>query len=41
METKLDEKLDQEWLTLIYQAKALGLTIEEVREFLNGNSNVY
>ncbi|HHY73763.1 MAG TPA: DNA-binding anti-repressor SinI [Bacillus bacterium] len=26
--------LDHEWLKLILQAKGLGLTIEEIREFL-------
>ena len=27
-------ELDQEWVNLILKAKQLGLTIEEIREFL-------
>ncbi|QNG59441.1 anti-repressor SinI family protein [Bacillus sp. PAMC26568] len=29
--------LDQEWLQLISQAKELGITIEDVKEFLNNH----
>ncbi|MCM3766722.1 anti-repressor SinI family protein [Neobacillus niacini] len=31
--------LDQEWIKLIIEAKQLGLTIEEIKEFLTQNSN--
>ncbi|PLR69099.1 anti-repressor SinI family protein [Bacillus sp. UMB0893] len=31
------KKLDYEWLQLITQAKELGITIEEVKEFLNNH----
>ncbi|GIN61109.1 hypothetical protein J27TS8_11020 [Robertmurraya siralis] len=31
----IPNKLDEEWLRLIIQAKRLGLTIDEVRNFLN------
>lgn len=34
--------LDQEWLQLIVQAKSLGLTVEELRDFFygeNGNNH--
>ncbi|MFJ5716199.1 anti-repressor SinI family protein [Neobacillus sp. NPDC093127] len=27
--------IDQEWMTLILEAKELGLSIEEVRDFFN------
>ncbi|MCT1904344.1 anti-repressor SinI family protein [Oceanobacillus sojae] len=27
--------LDQEWITLIKEAKKLGLSLDEVRQFLN------
>ncbi|MDN3017628.1 anti-repressor SinI family protein [Paenibacillus sp. BSR1-1] len=33
-ERKLDV-IDEEWLGLILEAKELGLSLEEVREFLN------
>lgn len=29
------EVIDQEWMTLILEAKELGLSIEEVRDFFN------
>ncbi len=29
------EVIDEEWLALILEAKELGLSIDEVREFLN------
>lgn len=32
---KLEEKEIEEWVELIYMAKELGLTIEEIREFLS------
>jgi DNA-binding transcriptional MerR regulator len=28
------EKLDEEWITLILSAKQIGLSVEEVREFI-------
>lgn len=31
------EIIDNEWLALILEAKELGLSVEEVRDFLNGN----
>ncbi|WP_082693096.1 anti-repressor SinI family protein [Bacillus sp. FJAT-29814] len=31
--------LDQEWIELIMEAKQLGLTVEEIKEFLEQNSN--
>ncbi|MDF1510301.1 anti-repressor SinI family protein [Robertmurraya sp. DFI.2.37] len=31
----MPNKIDEEWLKLILQAKRLGLTIDEVRDFLN------
>lgn len=31
--------LDQEWIELIMEAKQLGLTVEEIKEFLAQNSN--
>ncbi|WP_306421279.1 anti-repressor SinI family protein [Robertmurraya sp. DFI.2.37] len=33
--TIIPNKIDEEWLKLILQAKRLGLTIDEVRDFLN------
>ncbi|TWD98881.1 antagonist of SinR [Neobacillus bataviensis] len=30
-----EKKLDQEWLKLINEAKNLGLSIDEIREFLS------
>lgn len=32
-------EIDIEWVTLIRQAKDLGLSIEEVREFIQGGAN--
>lgn len=29
------EKLDQEWIILIQEAKEIGLSVEEVKEFLD------
>ncbi|WP_186580779.1 anti-repressor SinI family protein [Aquibacillus kalidii] len=39
--TKLLHKslLDDEWVTMLEEAKAIGLTIEEIRLFLQGNDN--
>ncbi|NRD77038.1 DNA-binding anti-repressor SinI [Bacillus sp. BRMEA1] len=36
METSIIDKneIDQEWLGLILEARALGLTIDEIREFI-------
>ncbi|WP_338061877.1 anti-repressor SinI family protein [Virgibacillus indicus] len=31
--------LDEEWISLITEAKRLGLTIEEIREFLQREIN--
>ncbi|NRD78115.1 DNA-binding anti-repressor SinI [Bacillus sp. BRMEA1] len=31
------QAIDEEWLELIQEARAIGLSIEEVREFLNQN----
>ncbi|MGG3467806.1 anti-repressor SinI family protein [Neobacillus pocheonensis] len=31
------EVIDEEWLALIFEAKELGLSLDEVREFLNQN----
>jgi len=31
--------LDQDWVNLILDAKRLGLTIEEIRDFLDENKN--
>lgn len=33
-------KLDAEWIELIKRAKKLGLTVEEVRVFINKTSKV-
>ncbi|MDE5413774.1 anti-repressor SinI family protein [Alkalihalobacterium chitinilyticum] len=33
MDTKTCEVLDKEWTVLMEEAKKLGLTIEEIREF--------
>lgn len=33
-------KLDLEWIELIKQARELGLTVEEVRVFINKTSNM-
>ncbi|NEY99385.1 anti-repressor SinI family protein [Heyndrickxia shackletonii] len=30
-------QLDQEWLLLILEAKQLGLTVEDIREYLQEN----
>lgn len=35
MNTKTCEILDQEWTALIVEAKKLGFTIEEIKEYLN------
>jgi DNA-binding transcriptional MerR regulator len=31
----VEKELDQEWLDLINEAKKLGLSIEEIRDFLS------
>jgi DNA-binding transcriptional MerR regulator len=31
------QKIDKEWLALILEAKELGLSVDEVRDFLSGN----
>lgn len=30
----IDKEIDSEWLELIIEAKKMGMTIEEIREFL-------
>ncbi|WP_233522613.1 anti-repressor SinI family protein [Peribacillus glennii] len=32
-------QLDEEWVELIVQAKEIGLNVEEIREFLQANTN--
>ncbi|WP_074432762.1 anti-repressor SinI family protein [Neobacillus jeddahensis] len=32
------EVIDQDWMALIVEAKELGLTIEDVRDFLTGEN---
>lgn len=31
------EKLDKDWLALITEAKKIGLSVEDIRNFLSGN----
>jgi len=31
--------LDEEWITLINEAKTIGLTVEEVSQFINSHLN--
>ncbi|WP_084309285.1 anti-repressor SinI family protein [Alkalihalobacterium bogoriense] len=38
MEMKTFEVLDQEWITLIHEAKQLGLTIRDIKEYLSLHS---
>lgn len=38
MKKNTDERLDQGWVELIFYAKKMGLTIEEIQLFLSGNS---
>ncbi|MFK3960893.1 anti-repressor SinI family protein [Guptibacillus hwajinpoensis] len=38
MKTYIDEKLDQEWVTLISTARRMGLSKEEVKDFLINSS---
>ncbi|MDP4551591.1 anti-repressor SinI family protein [Guptibacillus hwajinpoensis] len=38
MRTYTDEKLDEEWVTLISIAKKLGLSKEEVKQFIASSS---
>lgn len=33
------KQLDNEWVDLIFLAKAMGITSEEVRQFLQNNSD--
>lgn len=38
--TLLDEKeLDKEWLELILEARSLGITVDEIKNFLKDPSN--
>lgn len=38
--TLLDEnEVDQEWLELILEARNLGITVDEIKDFLKGPSN--
>lgn len=40
LNTLLDEKeLDKEWLDLILEARNLGLTVDEIKDFLKDPSN--
>ncbi|MED4013680.1 anti-repressor SinI family protein [Priestia aryabhattai] len=32
-----DNKLDKDWMQLIYEAKQLGLSIREIKDFLQQN----
>lgn len=34
---KIDDNLDKEWEELIFYARSLGLTIEEIRHFLEAS----
>jgi len=36
--TSAELKLDIEWIQLIFEAKELGLTIEQIKEFINQQS---
>ncbi|GEN54661.1 anti-repressor SinI family protein [Halobacillus faecis] len=38
METVPREKLDKEWVSLLKEAKALGLSTEEVRDYLRNHT---
>ncbi|OZU89396.1 hypothetical protein CIL03_06680 [Virgibacillus indicus] len=38
-ECNINNLLDEEWISLITEAKRLGLTIEEIREFLQREIN--
>ncbi len=33
-----NERLDQQWYTLILDAKKIGLSLEEIRNFLHGKT---
>jgi DNA-binding transcriptional MerR regulator len=35
---KMEKELDNEWLELILEARDLGLTVKEIKEFLVQNS---
>ncbi|QHW31520.1 DNA-binding anti-repressor SinI [Paenibacillus rhizovicinus] len=35
-----DEAAKREWITLLLQAKELGLTVEEIRSFIEASNNV-
>lgn len=37
VQEKVIEVIDEEWLTLISEAKKLGLSIEEIQSFLHQN----
>lgn len=39
--TAAEKELDQDWLGLINEAKKLGLSIEEIRDFLTDPNNIY
>lgn len=38
MNSKKEVKWDEEWVALILEAKKIGLTLDEVRKFLNQHS---
>ncbi|KAA0560773.1 DNA-binding anti-repressor SinI [Bacillus sp. CH30_1T] len=33
-----ENELDQEWIELIFEARDLGISVDEIREFLNKSS---
>ncbi|MGF3103678.1 anti-repressor SinI family protein [Rossellomorea sp. DUT-2] len=37
-ENTCENKLDKEWIELIIEARNLGISIDEIREFLNRSS---
>ncbi|KIL50032.1 anti-repressor SinI family protein [Jeotgalibacillus soli] len=36
-EAKLNQVFDEEWVALMHAAREIGLTLEEVREFIHQN----
>jgi len=35
----VEEELDQEWINLIAKARELGMTVDEIKEFLHKTTN--
>ncbi|WP_139377083.1 anti-repressor SinI family protein [Halobacillus hunanensis] len=35
-ESNVQEQLDQEWIELIEEARHIGLSIEEIKQFISG-----